>query len=126
MPLIIRRCPICRFKTIRRKEVQTCGGIDCVATWKGMTSSEKQKAIESAEAFHETSKPTSKKELEDLAKWMYGDKAINTTDENTEKEKHSNTNTTIYREGDDSNNPNELPSKLADILGIKSIKEKKE
>ena len=41
-------CPICQSAKIYRKEVKTCGGVDCVNEWKGLNSSQKLKALEAA------------------------------------------------------------------------------
>ena len=42
-------CPICR-NIVPRKEARTCGGVDCVANWRTLTSSQKAKYLELAES----------------------------------------------------------------------------
>lgn len=48
MPL--RNCPVCRVGKIRRKDIKTCGAPDCVEIWRAMTSSQRARAIEEADA----------------------------------------------------------------------------
>jgi len=43
-----RICPICLTNKVRRKDIITCGGSDCLAEWRAMTSGQKARAIERA------------------------------------------------------------------------------
>lgn len=48
--MVTRTCPICRVGKIARREVKTCGAPECVAVWRTLTTQQRARAVDEAEA----------------------------------------------------------------------------
>jgi len=66
-----RYCPVCGVRPIFRREVHTCGGPSCIATWRSWNYPTKAAAVENSAG--ETDLPVGKQELEE---WLKGNKPV--------------------------------------------------
>jgi hypothetical protein len=46
---MVRKCPVCRVGVIVRKEVKTCGAMECITIWRTMTVHQRAQAMEEAD-----------------------------------------------------------------------------